>query len=190
MSIKVKVGQTKNIRIVAAAEKKPLIVPDTQSDKRFSKKVDDVSSFRTRSIIALPIHYKGRITGVLEVLNIRDPHTFGSKDIEMLNVVADQIGIALENARLYERLKEKFTLTKNELKESQAKLIRSERLAALGQLSQGVAHAGGYPVQRTYRPDPQPYYRRISRRIIRQNRQYHRSRVDRQLRCRGESHPG
>jgi signal transduction histidine kinase len=144
--IRIKMGE--GIAGWVASSGDPLIVPDTESDTRFSKKMDELSSFTTKSIVALPIHYKGRITGVLEVLNIRDPRAFSSKDLEMLTIVTDQIGIALENARLYDRLKEKFALTQNELRESQAKLIRSERLAALGQFSQGVAHAVRNPVMR------------------------------------------
>jgi signal transduction histidine kinase len=123
-----------------------LLVPDTRTDKRFCKKVDDISSFRTRSVIALPIKYKGNITGVLEVLNKRGPRSFDDRDLEVLSIAANQIGIAMENAKLYSRLKEKFTLTQSELKKSQEKLIRSERLAALGQLSQGIAHAVRNPV--------------------------------------------
>lgn len=129
-----------------ASSGEPLLVPDTKTDKRFCKRVDDISRFKTRSIIALPIRSKGIITGVLEVLNKRGPHSFDDRDLEVLTIAANQIGIAMENAKLYARLKEKFTLTQSELKKSQEKLIRSERLAALGQLSQGIAHAVRNPV--------------------------------------------
>jgi len=61
-------------------------------------------------------------------------------------VVGNQIGIAMENARLYQRLQEKFTLTAEELKKTQQKLIQSERLGALARLSQGVAHEVRNPV--------------------------------------------
>jgi len=142
--IRMKMGE--GIAGWVASSGEALVVPDTKADKRFCKKVDQVSSFRTRSVIALPIRYRGNITGVLEVLNKRAPRSFDDMDLEVLSIVANQIGIAMENAKLYTRLKEKFVLSQNELKKSQEKLIRSERLAALGQLSQGIAHVVRNPV--------------------------------------------
>jgi signal transduction histidine kinase len=142
--IRMKMGE--GIAGWVASSGETLLVPDTTTDKRFSKKVDDISRFKTRSVIALPIRNKGAITGVLEVLNKRGPHSFDDRDLEVLSIAANQIGIAMENAKLYARLKEKFALTQGELKKSQEKLIRSERLAALGQLSQGIAHAVRNPV--------------------------------------------
>ncbi len=142
--IRMKMGE--GIAGCVAASGEPLLIPDTKKDSRFSNKVDRQTCFNTRSILALPIRNKGRILGVLEVLNKRPPGLFDSKDLDVLTIVASQIGIAIENARLYARLEEKFTLTKAELKKAQAELIRSERLAALGELSKGVAHAVRNPV--------------------------------------------
>ena len=142
--IRMKMGE--GIAGWVASSGEALLVPDTETDKRFCKRVDQISSFRTRSVIALPIRYRGNITGVLEVLNKRAPRSFDDMDLEVLSIAANQIGIAMENAKLYSRLKEKFALTQTELKKSQEKLIRSERLAALGQLSQGIAHAVRNPV--------------------------------------------
>jgi two-component system sensor histidine kinase HydH len=142
--IRMKMGE--GIAGWVASSGEALLVPDARSDKRFCKKVDDISCFRTKSIVALPIRYKGTITGVLEVLNKRGPHSFDDRDLEVLSIAVNQIGIAMENAKLYARLKEKFILTRSELKKAEEKLIRSERLAALGQLSQGIAHAVRNPV--------------------------------------------
>ncbi len=129
-----------------ASSGEPLVVPDTEKDNRFSAKVDSLTGFITRSIIALPIKHREQILGVLEVLNKRGPDAFDSEDLEVLAIVASQIGIAIQNAKLYTRLRQQFTLTEAELKETQARLLRSERLAALGQLAQGIAHEVRNPV--------------------------------------------
>lgn len=124
----------------------PVIVPDTRQDSRFSSKVDLITGCTTRSIIALPIRNKGRLIGVLELINKQGRIPFNQEDLEFLTIAANQIGIAMANARLYERLKERFTLTQAELKKAQEQLLRTERLSALAELSQGVAHEVRNPV--------------------------------------------
>lgn len=128
-----------------AQEGKPILVPDVEQDKRFTPRVDAHTGFKTRSIICVPIKHKGRLIGVLEVVNKRG-RPFDEDDVELLTVVSNQIGIAMENARLYGRLHERFTLTAEELKKTQQKVIHSERMVALANLSQGVAHEVRNPV--------------------------------------------
>jgi signal transduction histidine kinase len=60
--------------------------------------------------------------------------------------MAQQIVVAMENAKLYRHMEEKVRTTTQELKVAQEKLIRSERLVAMGHLVQGVAHEIRNPV--------------------------------------------
>jgi signal transduction histidine kinase len=79
-------------------------------------------------------------------MNKRNQEPFRQADLELLNSMAQLIAVAMENAKLYQRLEEKFEMTSQELASTQKKLIRSERLAAMGHLVQGVAHEIRNPV--------------------------------------------
>lgn len=124
----------------------PLIIHDTGRDSRFEQALDHHSGFKTRSILCVPMGYRGRLMGVIEVLNKRGGLEFNEDDRELLTVLANQIATAIENARLYEKLNERFTLASSELRTTQEKLLQAERLAAMGRLSRGVAHEVRNPV--------------------------------------------
>lgn len=51
-----------------------------------------------------PMHARGRVVGILSVMN-HEPYKFTDDEIDVLRVIADQVGVALENARLYENTK-------------------------------------------------------------------------------------
>jgi two-component system sensor histidine kinase HydH len=123
-----------------AQTEKPLICPDAYLDARFSRQFDAQSGYQTRSILCVPLKSQDRLIGVLEVLNKKGGQDFTDEDLEVLTMLGNMIGPALENAQLYGRLKEKLSLTMEELKVVEDKLLQTERMAALGKLSQGVAH--------------------------------------------------
>jgi len=79
----------------------PLLVPDVRKDCRFCSQVDEQSKFVTRNLLCVPVTSRGRTIGALEAINKRSGR-FTSRDQEFLAALAQQVAIALENARLYE----------------------------------------------------------------------------------------
>jgi two-component system, NtrC family, sensor histidine kinase HydH len=136
--LRLKLGE--GIAGYVAQTERPVISPDVHRDPRFLDSFDTLSGFTTRSILCVPLKAKNRLVGVLELLNKRDGTEFDEEDLYIVSILANQIGIALDNARLHQKLQEKLLVTAEELKFTQSKLFQSERLAALGRLAQGVAH--------------------------------------------------
>jgi HD-GYP domain-containing protein (c-di-GMP phosphodiesterase class II) len=83
----------------------PLIVPHAVEDPRFFKNVDQASDFVTNNIICVPLRIKKDIIGVIQGINKREGE-FTQDDLDLFQSFADQIAIALDNARLYEELNE------------------------------------------------------------------------------------
>ena len=90
-----------------AEHQEPVIINDVQNDPRFFKDADKKSALETRAMICLPVRLKEKPVGVLEAINKRHGQ-FESGDVELLTALSNQVAVAIENARLYEELKETF----------------------------------------------------------------------------------
>ncbi len=85
----------------AAVNRKPAMVADVSLDERFYMEVDEVSGFTTKSMICVPVMDKEDILGVLQVINKKDGE-FENDDMLILQTFANQVGIAMENAKLFQ----------------------------------------------------------------------------------------
>jgi signal transduction histidine kinase len=85
-----------------------LNIPEAYDDARFNQEVDRQTGYRTKTILCMPVRNKaGAIVGVLQVLNKR-AGVFTVEDEEMLDALAAQAAIALENAKLYDDLRRAY----------------------------------------------------------------------------------
>lgn len=98
--IRLKIGE--GIAGWVAEKGEPLLVEDCASDPRFYRKADQSSGFHTRSMMCVPLIFRKRILGTIQVLNKTNERNFNRDDLHILQVMADQASIAIENARLHE----------------------------------------------------------------------------------------
>jgi signal transduction histidine kinase len=119
-----------------AQNDKPVIVRDVNEDSRFHPKIDMFSGFTTRSILSVPLRFKGQVIGVLEALNKEEGLTFTNDDLLLFSNFANHAALALENARLHESLD---TQSKENCR-LQVQLAEVEKKQALERLSAGIAH--------------------------------------------------
>lgn len=88
-----------------AKEGKPLMITDARKDPRFFVKADEVTKFKTKSILCVPLRIKERIIGVMEAINEVGRGYFVDEDRKIFEAFASQAAIAIENARLFQNLK-------------------------------------------------------------------------------------
>ena len=94
-----------------------------------------------RGFVCVPIRARHRILGTLS-LGRRTPEPFADDEVALLESTADQIGLALDNARLYSETREQL----EDLRRTQTEVVKAERLAAVGELAGGVAHEINNPL--------------------------------------------
>jgi diguanylate cyclase (GGDEF)-like protein len=86
-----------------------LIVPDVYNDPRFAKRVDEMTKWKTRSIICVPLQSKHRVLGVIQLINCA-MESFGEQEMFFLHALCDYAAIAIDNARAVEKIQE-LTIT-------------------------------------------------------------------------------
>jgi PAS domain S-box-containing protein len=95
---RLKVGGGFNGRVAESGE--PLLVEDVSHDPRLTREVAVLESLHAGLIV--PLKSKGKVVGTLCVA-MRQPRDFRPEEVELLTAVGNEIGIAIENSRLYEQ---------------------------------------------------------------------------------------
>jgi signal transduction histidine kinase len=116
-------------------------LPDVRLDAEYNfGSAPEIGEFRAG--LAVPLMRDGAVEGVLS-LTRPDPGAFTARQVELVQTFADQAVIAIENARLFGQVQERtreLSLSLDELRTAQDRLVQTEKLASLGQLTAGIAH--------------------------------------------------
>ena len=125
----------------ALLEGKVIHIPDVQADPDYTwKEAQRLGGFRT--MLGVPMLREGIPVGVL-TLTRSEVRPFTDKQIELVSTFADQAAIAIENVRLFENVEARtreLGTSLEELRTAQDRLVQTEKLASLGQLTAGIAH--------------------------------------------------
>jgi signal transduction histidine kinase len=124
----------------AARERQTVHVPDIGADPEFGQGPMGVG--QRRALLSVPLLQDGVAIGVITMVQPR-PEAFTARLIEVVETFADQAVIAISNVRLFEQVQERtraLSASLDDLRTAQDRLVQTEKLASLGQLTAGIAH--------------------------------------------------
>ncbi|MBP0019683.1 MAG: AAA family ATPase [Cyanobacteria bacterium SBLK] len=140
--------------------KQNLVLDNAVTDDTFGSDLY-IQEQQTKSILCLPLIHQNKLTGILYLENNEISGAFTQERLKVINLLASQISISVDNARLYtqleeysrtletkvaqrtQQLSEKNTQLEDTLKElqtAQKQIVAQEKLASLGALTAGIAH--------------------------------------------------
>jgi GAF domain-containing protein len=125
----------------ALLEGKAANIPDVLADPEYTftdaRRISDY-----RAVLAVPMLREGAPIGVI-IMTRKQPRPFTEKQIELATTFADQAAIAIGNVQLFDEVQARtreLAQSLEDLRAAQGRLIQTEKLASLGQLTAGIAH--------------------------------------------------
>ncbi|MEQ8168310.1 MAG: GAF domain-containing protein [Candidatus Eremiobacterota bacterium] len=128
--IRIKVGE--GIAGQVAKTGIPVLVNNVSSDTRFCSKIDDLTGFKTKSIICAPLKVDSTIIGVAEVLNPEGGKDFTEEDVRLFTIFSRLAAMSIQNSRIYNNLQDLM------IKETQNQLNRLEVMSHISGVTLSV----------------------------------------------------
>jgi len=118
-------------------------IPDVETDSAYGAQGQGLAKAVTyRSIAAIPLLHEGNPIGAIAVARA-NAGSFPKRQIALLQAFADQAVIAIGNVRLFDEVQARtreLGKSLEELRNTQDRLVQTQKLASLGQLTAGIAH--------------------------------------------------
>ena len=131
--LSVPLSDRNNLLIQVLESKKPLLVTDAGS---YPGAQELAGRLKVNSFIAVPLVAEQEALGIILADNAVTKMPISHDDVTLLEIFAGQVSAFLRNAGLYQRLKDKV----KELQHSQERLLKAERMAAVGEMAAVLAH--------------------------------------------------
>jgi len=112
---------------------KALVAQNMLECPRLNRRVIEEEGLRTHA--SIPLKAKGETIGVMNLAH-SDFRQFSADELSLLTLVGQQIGLAIENARLFHSIERSY----KELQETQTQIIQAAKMSAIGELAGGIAH--------------------------------------------------
>ncbi|XP_065556370.1 cGMP-specific 3',5'-cyclic phosphodiesterase-like [Artemia franciscana] len=129
-----------------ALSKEAVRTGDAYKDERFSPQIDEITGYRTQSLVCLPIcNQQGEVLGVAEIINKIDDGNvteFCEKDVELFKRYLTFAGIGIQNATLFEISRREFV--RNQILLNLAKCIFEEQSTLEDLLTRVIAEASQF----------------------------------------------
>jgi two-component system NtrC family sensor kinase len=119
----------------ALAQREPVQIADLEEQAPVSSLNEIILRAGFHALLVAPLLRGGEIVGTL-VVRRRTPGVFPQNTIDLIKAFAAQSAVAIENARLFKDV----ATSLEDLRTAQDRLVQTQKLASLGQLTAGIAH--------------------------------------------------